>query len=80
MNETIVREFRAATVRERAHVSKASLPIARSLVVVSRTSRAESRPDVYAGTQARSRIVFVGFSVLKTAFMGMPIFGSPSFM
>lgn len=28
---------------------------------------------LYAGTQARSRMVFVGFSALKTAFQGMPI-------
>ena len=32
----------------------------------------------HEGTHAKSRIVFVGRSVLKTALTGMPISGSPS--
>ncbi len=32
----------------------------------------------YAGTHERSRIVFVGFWVLNTAFTFMPNFGVPS--
>ncbi len=32
----------------------------------------------HTGTHARSKIVFVGRSVLKTALTDMPIFGSPS--
>lgn len=46
--------------------------------VATRTVRG-SAASPYAGTQARSRIVLVGFSVLKTALTGMPIVGVPSF-
>ena len=54
-------------------------------VRVAQTVRKDKNNDcsplvgVYAGTQAKSRIVLVGFPVLNTALMGIPILGLPSF-